>query len=106
MNNEIITGHPDRNWDEDFLHENGNYVNNCVSCRLYFRGHKRRVICKKCSSTPDPVKEDETSGQRQSLAHEYAANFPDHEYKAARLGFEHGFIAGYKISQDVKKLTL
>jgi hypothetical protein len=58
MNNEIITGHPDRNWDEDFLHENGNYVNNCVSCRLYFRGHKRRVICKKCFSTPDPVKEE------------------------------------------------
>lgn len=42
----------DRDWSEDFSHENGNYFNNCIECKQQFKGHKRRVICKKCS-TPD-----------------------------------------------------
>ena len=42
----------DRDWREDFSHENGNYSNKCIECGLMFNGHKRRVICKKCS-TPD-----------------------------------------------------
>src|SRR6478736_9041060 len=50
MENENLTmpDHSDRDWSEDFPHENGNYSNKCMECKLYFYGHKRRVICKKC----------------------------------------------------------
>lgn len=50
MENKNLTmpDHSDRDWSEDFQHENGNYTNKCMECSLYFYGHKRRVICKKC----------------------------------------------------------
>lgn len=38
----------DRDWSEDFAHENGNYSNRCVICGQLFNGHKRRVECKVC----------------------------------------------------------
>lgn len=49
-----------RDWTEDFSHENGNYMNRCVECGELFNGHKRRVVCKACatqsmSNTPKPV---------------------------------------------------
>ena len=44
----------DRDWKEDFSHENGNYVNKCIECGNRFMGHKRRVICRSCSE-PDWV---------------------------------------------------
>ena len=40
----------ERNWREDYLHENGRYVCSCIRCNKYFIGHKRRVICKECAS--------------------------------------------------------
>jgi hypothetical protein len=43
-------GHKSRNYEEDFYHENGFYVNICIACNNKFMGHKRRVICKKCGS--------------------------------------------------------
>lgn len=39
-----------RNWTEDFSHENGNYQNKCSRCELYFIGHKRRTVCKLCAT--------------------------------------------------------
>lgn len=39
----------EHNWSEDFKHENGNYENVCKVCNVLFFGHKRRVVCKKCS---------------------------------------------------------
>ena len=39
---------PERDWIEDFPHENGNYINECCECGCKFFGHKRRVICKLC----------------------------------------------------------
>jgi hypothetical protein len=39
-----------RNWPEDAGHENGNYECLCVECEQPFIGHKRRVLCKSCSS--------------------------------------------------------
>lgn len=42
----------ERNWPEDFSHENGNYVNHCCVCHLQFMGHKRRVACRKCTEHP------------------------------------------------------
>lgn len=37
------------NWTEDYPHENGNYINTCVECKMPFKGHKRRPICKMCN---------------------------------------------------------
>lgn len=39
---------PEKDWTEDFQHENGNYSNTCCICKAIFVGHKRRVICKVC----------------------------------------------------------
>ena len=39
----------DRDWAEDFEHENGRYLCLCCECDRPFVGHKRRVVCKKCS---------------------------------------------------------
>lgn len=44
--------HDERNWPEDYEHENGNYINTCGTCKLAFKGHKRRVRCRMCSE-PD-----------------------------------------------------
>ncbi len=41
-------GHPDRDWPEDFPHENGNYLRECLQCDLSFIGHKRRYVCRSC----------------------------------------------------------
>jgi hypothetical protein len=41
--------HSDRDWTEDFPHENGNYVCHCVHCGENFYGHKRRPLCRKCA---------------------------------------------------------
>jgi len=40
----------ERDWPEDFSHENGQYMNTCVYCKLVFTGYKRRVVCKACHS--------------------------------------------------------
>lgn len=39
-----------RDWTEDFPHENGRYQCHCVECGLMFYGHKRRHICKLCAN--------------------------------------------------------
>ena len=39
-----------RNWEEDYKHENGNYMSRCVYCDKTFKGHKRRIVCKRCES--------------------------------------------------------
>ena len=41
----------DRDWPEDFEHENGEYMNTCCECKNTFTGHKRRFICKACSTS-------------------------------------------------------
>jgi len=38
----------ERNWPEDYLHENGCYQNKCKICGSFFLGHKRRPVCKVC----------------------------------------------------------
>lgn len=45
---------PQRDWEEDFQHENGNYTCNCGKCENTFTGHKRRVVCKLCSYPINP----------------------------------------------------
>lgn len=39
----------EKDWTEDFTHENGDYFNQCCECKETFRGHKRRVVCRKCT---------------------------------------------------------
>lgn len=50
-----LINNPKKNWEEDFEHENGNYLNNCCECNQQFLGHKRRVICKECFNDFDPI---------------------------------------------------
>jgi hypothetical protein len=38
----------ERDWPEDFAHENGQYSCGCVYCGSHFIGHKRRVVCRRC----------------------------------------------------------
>ena len=38
----------ERDWDEDFGHENGDYCLKCITCKEQFRGHKRRTSCRAC----------------------------------------------------------
>ena len=38
----------DRDWVEDFEHENGQYFCQCFECDEQFMGHKRRYVCKVC----------------------------------------------------------
>lgn len=45
----------DRDWPEDFAHENGQYFCTCSVCDRQFTGHKRRVVCKLCTTAPQPT---------------------------------------------------
>jgi hypothetical protein len=45
-------GSHERNWSQDFSHENGMYENICIHCKLHFLGHKRRMVCFKCAPPP------------------------------------------------------
>lgn len=50
---------PEKDWPEDFDHENGMYYCRCIHCKDLFIGYKRRAVCKLCSDTsvvekPDP----------------------------------------------------
>jgi len=56
------------NWVEDFSHENGNYLNNCISCKKDFIGHKRRVVCKLCASADVIIVGDDGMGKAHTLA--------------------------------------
>lgn len=46
----VRTKGSERDWTEDFLHENGLYQCYCARCEKNFLGHKRRLICKCCNS--------------------------------------------------------
>ena len=41
---------PEKDWQEDWHHENGQYYCRCVHCKEQFIGYKRRVVCKECST--------------------------------------------------------
>lgn len=42
-------------WPEDYAHENGCYMCKCFQCGNIFHGHKRRPVCKVCSTKPGEV---------------------------------------------------
>lgn len=39
-----------KDWAEDFVLENGNYLNTCSVCESEFMGHKMRRECRSCSN--------------------------------------------------------
>lgn len=51
----------ERNWSQDFSHENGMYENICCMCTKHFLGYKRRVVCKVCSNSAPKETECSTS---------------------------------------------
>jgi hypothetical protein len=42
-------GFDNTNPDWNDPHENGQYMNRCMTCRRIFYGHKRRAVCKSCT---------------------------------------------------------
>lgn len=46
----VHVGSVERDWQEDFNHENGQYQNVCCHCKLSFIGYKRRPSCKECAA--------------------------------------------------------
>ena len=40
-----------RDWTDDFVHENGNYLCTCWQCHREFAGNKHRMICKVCDTS-------------------------------------------------------
>ncbi len=61
-------------WVEDAGLENGNYQNRCGNCGALFIGHKRRIICKHCSTLvpPEAAMLDGMNGELMVMAaHRY-----------------------------------
>jgi len=81
-------------WTEDATHENGNYQCRCIQCGVGFIGHKRRVVCKKCSQ---PVEETapELLQRLGDDASKWASEF---RKKAIKLGYsdmDEGWLIGW-----------
>lgn len=48
--NPLTDTKPEKDYPEDWHHENGQYYCRCVHCKELFIGYKRRVVCKECST--------------------------------------------------------
>lgn len=59
--NSIRDTKPEKDWPEDFSHENGMYYCRCVSCKELFIGYKRRVVCRECSEEMPKTRTSNTS---------------------------------------------
>lgn len=68
-----------RNWTEDASHENGNYECICAACGQHFTGHKRRVVCKACStsSATPAMTAPEDCPNRESCGWYHVSTEPD-----------------------------
>lgn len=53
--------HDERSWPEDAGHENGDYSCLCSHCGRVFTGHKRRMLCKVCSTSTERAVEVEAA---------------------------------------------
>lgn len=50
---------PEKDWPEDWPHENGMYYCRCIHCKEQFLGYKRRVVCRECDVTmKKPVEQE------------------------------------------------
>lgn len=57
-------GVSERDWPEDFQHENGQYMCRCHKCENTFIGYKRRVTCKVCANKY-PEQAEGAQGERK-----------------------------------------
>lgn len=57
-------GVSERDWPEDFQHENGQYMCRCHECENTFIGYKRRVTCKACANK-HPEQAEGAQGERE-----------------------------------------
>lgn len=58
--------HSPHDWAEDASHENGKYKSQCCQCDVTFIGHKRRVVCKRCTKVNQETWDAMTEPQRQN----------------------------------------
>lgn len=91
----------ERDWPEDFAHDNGCYQNRCCRCDQLFMGFKRRITCKLCAGaapmTPEPGRA------------EVEADFPDDtlnalDYFRLSTGTGYAMRHGRVLSADVHRL--
>lgn len=69
-------------WPEDFGGENGNYQNECVTCKALFIGHKRRLVCRLCAeearkrweAMTEEERQESTARTAREIAEWYAQN--------------------------------
>jgi hypothetical protein len=66
----------ERDWPEDFPHENGMYMCKCRECNQRFFGHKRRMICKECNSEIRRTVVISTPNKEDSWAETYFKRTP------------------------------
>jgi hypothetical protein len=79
-----------RNWTEDASHENGNYqCGPCVECGHTFIGHKRRVVCRACSTRSIPTGVSHECGEKCPHASDCALhNAPAYPAGKCDCGYE------------------
>lgn len=57
----------ERDWEEDFAQENGNYENSCWVCHYTFRGNKGRLICRVCRQSAAIKRNEELNEGKQTM---------------------------------------
>jgi hypothetical protein len=73
----------EKDWPEDFSHENGNYQNRCVRCEAVFLGHKRRVCCKTCDK---PLPAPSAPAEDKSTVWKPVSHLPGYEDRLNQSG--------------------
>ena len=56
-----------RSFPEDSSQENGNYLNNCCSCKKDFVGNKHRMMCKTCQKASKEKWDSMTEEEQTAL---------------------------------------
>lgn len=86
----------EKNWEEDFPHENGNYYNMCRDCGEQFLGHKRRQVCKECANKK-PIQQPIASEQPLS------AELPSYDDAVKKARELHPYIGTDNANRQRKK---
>jgi len=85
---QVRSENPEKDWTEDFSHENGNYTCICHKCKAQFIGHKRRITCRECYrefDTHTPMT-DEVEGAPETI--NVGGNF--HKIEATGYSYYYG----------------
>lgn len=74
----------ERDWIEDFNHENGKYLSQCGTCAHHFYGHMSRFLCKLCWNNAQRPKNPITTPIRITLSRRKGWKMPDNTVIVAR----------------------